>query len=206
MRRTTKIVPRSGKTNKSTLNAQQRMFVSELLATPDFNLTLAAERAGYKSPAGAGRRLLQNTVVRHAVGKGMYDRMYKCEVSAERVLKELMAIAFFDPGDMFDDDGNLRNIPDMPEGARRALAGVDVVSRMEDGGVETHTSKVRISSKIQALELLAKHLGMLNEQIQLEHEIGPALLSSLLDQVEDNRVGNGPVINDDIIEAQVSKE
>ena len=43
-----------------------------------------------------------------------------------QLLEKIKDIMDFDPADLFDEYGNLLDIRDMPEGARKLLAGVDV--------------------------------------------------------------------------------
>ena len=101
-------------------------FVVEYLK--DFNATRAAIRAGYspKTAASQGQRLLRSVVVIKAIGEDHTKLLKQTEASTERVLKELAAIAFPDPGQFFDEHGNLLPMDAVPAEARRALRSLKV--------------------------------------------------------------------------------
>jgi phage terminase small subunit len=80
----------------------------------------------------------------------------KSELTAERVMEELSTIALFDPATMYDENGKLLRIIDMPEETRRAIAGIE-----ED---LVKGTKLRISSKLGSLELVSKIIGMVRQQ------------------------------------------
>jgi hypothetical protein len=70
----------------------------------------------------------------------------------------------FDPADLFDRDGALHeNIHDIPEGARKMIGGIK--QRMlydKQGNVVGVETEFKLNSKLQALELVMKHMGMLS--------------------------------------------
>jgi phage terminase small subunit len=132
----------------------------------DFNATKAAVRAGYspKTAASQGQRLLKSAGVGEASAELSARVVEKNEVTRERVLKELAAIAFLNPIEYFDGNDRLLPINQMPEHARRALASLNIVEWCDRRRrKKTHVSvvyKIRPSSKPAAPELLAKIEGM----------------------------------------------
>jgi phage terminase small subunit len=150
------------------LNPRQTAFVREFLK--DSHATNAAIRAGYskKTAYAIGSRLLKQVEIQQAISTKAVKVAEKAEVSVERVLKEYARIAFLNPQDFYDDDGNLRSIKDMPEDAARAIAGLDEEqlferdeygNRLEIGRLK----KIRLIGKVPALEGLARHLGMFQD-------------------------------------------
>src|ERR1700737_9722 len=107
------------------LNARQQKFVLEYQI--DQVATQAAIRAGYSAGTAhiQGSRLLSNVKVREAIAKAQAKAAANAEVSVERVLKEYARIAFLNPQGLYDADGRLLNIKDMPEDAARAIAGLE---------------------------------------------------------------------------------
>lgn len=82
------------------LTPKQQRFVEEYLV--DLNATQAAIRAGY-SPNSAeveGSRLLRNAKVAEVVAARQSDRAHRTEITQDRVLQELWAIATADPNDL----------------------------------------------------------------------------------------------------------
>lgn len=78
------------------LNDRQQLFAQEYLV--DLNATQAAIRAGYsqKTARSQGERLLTNVDIAAAIKDGIQERIKKTQITAERVLLELAAIAFMD--------------------------------------------------------------------------------------------------------------
>ena len=154
---------------KSTLTPKQSRFIREYLI--DLNATAAAKRAGYsnnKSAEVTGFRLLSNDKIAAEISKAMDKRGEKTGITAERVVRELACIAFLDIKDLFEEDGSVKLVRDMPENARRAISGLDVCELFDDEkGAQKHAigliKKLRNWSKIDALELLGKHLNMFNQ-------------------------------------------
>jgi phage terminase small subunit len=158
-----------------TLNARQQKFVLEYQV--DQVATQAAIRAGYSAGTAhvQGSRLLSNVKVREAIAKAQAKAAGKAEVSVERVLKEYARIAFLNPQDLYDADGRLLSIKDMPEDTARAIAGLEeevIYGSDGDGGKVDigRLKKIRLTGKIPALEGLARHLGMFAEERTLAQQ------------------------------------
>lgn len=149
------------------LSPKQRSFVQEYLI--DLNATQAAIRAGYSAKAAAvqGARLLTNAKVLAALQEAQKRRERRTEITADRVLNELAKIAFSD----------LKDFVEFGSAGIRIKPSSDVdgtvlseVSEMVTKGA-TVTS-VKLHSKMKALELLSKHLGLAAPE---KHEVsGPA--------------------------------
>jgi len=154
---------------QSGLNAKQMAFVAEYLR--DFNGTQSAIRAGY-SPRTARSQaadLLTKPNIAKAIAEAQRKALEKAQATVERTIAEYSRVAYLDPAAFFDACGNLLPITEMPEDARRAIAGIEVTELFEGSGDErAHVGrlhKIRIASKIAALDSLAKHLGMFIERI-----------------------------------------
>jgi hypothetical protein len=77
-------------------------------------------------------------------------------VSATRVLEELARMALADSAQVFNEDGTLKPLKDIPEELRRSLSVVETTQVGKDGDVRL--TKVRFWDKPKGLELLMKHL------------------------------------------------
>ena len=77
-------------------------------------------------------------------------------------LFELMAMAFVDPGDFFDTHGNPIDIPNLPESARKMLAGFDIVEEFTGKGESKqcvgYVRKFKMLSKLDAMRLFGEAL------------------------------------------------
>lgn len=151
------------------LTRQQRVFAEHYALTG--NKAASAIKAG-STPVSAGvtaNRWLRNVMVKQFLdnrSKKHADFLgEKFDITAQRVLQEMAAIAFFDPGKLYDENGQLLPLNKMDEFTRRAVSGVDVKELTDsDGALIGYTSKVKPVSKVAALELLGRHLGMWGEK------------------------------------------
>jgi len=137
------------------LTERQEAFIKHYLLSR--NATQAAIDAGY-SPRTAfvqGSRLLTHVKVQQRIQQVVVKTTGNTEASVQRVVDEWRRIAFLDPAEFFDSNGNIKPIHEISEDARRAIGGLDV-----DATKDTVLKKLRTVSKIQGLEQLARHLGM----------------------------------------------
>jgi len=164
---------------RSELTPKQQRFVAEYLI--DLNATQAAIRAGYSAKTAdvQGPRLLGNVGVAAAIEAGQAKAKEQHAITAERVIQELSRIALVDLGRIYNDDGNLLPIKDMPEDARRAIAGVEVDQLFEGRGEDREmvgvTKKVKLFDKPRALEMLGRHFGLFKDRVEHTGKDGGAI-------------------------------
>jgi phage terminase small subunit len=150
------------------LTPKQRRFAAEYLI--DLNATQAAIRAGYSkhTASSQGERLLRKAEIRAKVAQVQA----KSELKAETVLNELVLLARSDIAQLYDEHGQLKPIHEIPEEARRAIAGIEAEELFEGRGSDREhvgtIRKVKLWSKPQALELLGKHLKLFTELVQVD--------------------------------------
>lgn len=141
------------------LTEKQKRFVQEYLV--DLNATAAAKRAGYseKSASRIAVELLNKTQVSAEIQKQQAKRQKQVEITQEKVLEELAAIAFANGADFatVNQNGIVRITPtsELPDEKRKAIASI------KEGQWGT---EVKVHDKVKALELLAKHLGMFDSK------------------------------------------
>jgi phage terminase small subunit len=175
-----------------TLTPKQQRFVDEYLI--DLNATQAAIRAGYAAGSAdvQGTRLLGYASVIAAIQKGNRRRQERTEITQDRVLQELYRLAFVDIRKFFNADGTAKAITELDDDAAAALAGFEV---MEMGGADSPlaiTKKFKLSEKKGAIELLMRHMGMLNDKLKLQGDAENPL-TLLLKQVNGTAL---PVVKD----------
>lgn len=92
------------------------------------------------------------------------------DVTVERIARELCRIAFFDPRELFDEEGRPVPIDELPEDTARVIAGLDVESLFAvENGAKAKVGQIRkykIANKITALEVLAKWKRMLVDRVE----------------------------------------
>lgn len=146
------------------LTDKQQRFVDEYLI--DLNATQAAIRAGYSvnTAKDIGCENLAKPNIRDAISKRMAARSRRTGVNAERVVLELAKIAFLNMTDVVDSHGNIRE-----DATPEDLSCIESIKYKESdneygGSVER---EVKVASKLKALELLGKHLGMYQNNMNL---------------------------------------
>lgn len=153
------------------LAAQHKLFAAEYVGN-GFNATKACAAAGYaeKSAYSAGPRLLGHPRVQAEIARLVGPRMEALGLKGERVLLELMRIAYADLGQAYGPDGQLLPFAEMPEEIRRVIAGSKVFEEFEGQGSERvkvgEVREIKLADKIKALELLGKHLRLFTELVE----------------------------------------
>ena len=162
------------------LTDRQQQFVDEYLI--DLNATQAAIRAGYsvKTANEQGSQNLAKLSIQQAIAERMAERSRRTGVNQDRVVLELAKIAFVKMTDIVDSEGNIKE-----NAAEDDLACIESV-KYKHSDTDTGYSEereVKIASKLKALELLGKHLGMWNDKVDLNVVL--PIVISVSDELED---------------------
>lgn len=158
---------------KKQLSEQRQRFVDEYLI--DLNGTQAAIRAGYSSKTAQEQasRLLSNVMVQQAISVAMAERSKRTGVNQDRVVLELAKIAFVKMTDIVDSQGRIKD--NATEDDLSCIESVKYKSSESDTGSSIER-EVKIASKLKALEMLGKHLGMWNDKLDV-NIIQPVVIS-----------------------------
>lgn len=158
------------------LTPKQKRFIDEYLI--DLNATQAAIRAGYskKTAQRIGSENLSKPLLQAEIQKRRGKLQQKLEISQEKVLSELAAIAFANGADFAKvvKTGLLASVEmvptdELPPEKLPAIAGI----KANQYGVE-----VKLHDKVRALEMLGKYLGLFDNsgpQEQPENNLLDAL-------------------------------
>jgi phage terminase small subunit len=151
------------------------------------NSAAAARTAGYSehTAVSQGSRLLKRADIQAALHATQVKTEKKLALTAERIMSELADIALLDPASMYDTHGQLLSVHQMPESTRRAIASVE-----HDKGF----TKLRMNSKLTALELAAKILNM-TKQDTVQVAISTVIL-------QDKPVSELPVIDQTLLKPE----
>ena len=171
------------------LTEKQKIFVNEYIV--DLNAT-RAYKVAYPNvkkddtAAVNGNRLLRNAKVKEYLDERMREREKRTEITQDKVLEELAAIAFsngskyakvieeivYDENGevLLDHNGNIVKqkvvelvlTDELSETDKKAIASI----KRGKNGIEISTC-----DKVRALELLGKHLGMFKEKVEVSGNI-----------------------------------
>lgn len=160
------------------LSPLELAFVSNYIGISKFNATDAFRRAhGTALDANVGSepsRWMGRPRIHRAIQAAMDQRAAKLSLSAERVLLEVMRIAFVDPVDFFDENGDMKKMHEIPEDARRAISAMDIES------TKLGTKKtIKTTDKLKALELLGRHLKLFKDSITINVTFEQMVLASM---------------------------
>lgn len=163
------------------MTEKQKIFADEYLI--DLNATRAYRKA-YPSvkkdetAAQAGSRMLRNVKVAEYIAERMQARQERTEITQDKVLEELAAIAFARATDYAEVEDNqvfIKDTAGLSENQIKAIAGI----KQSKFGIE-----LKLNDKEKALELLGRHLGMFKDRVEvsgLEEE--KTKLSDLIEQM-----------------------
>ena len=151
--------------------AREEKFVECYLAERSCDASKAYRAAFGCSPGTAktmARAYLKRFRVQILIEQAQKDRARRMGLSAERVIEELWRIGGLDIGELYRDDGTLRAVSEMSDAARGALAGLETIEEFDSkGNPRGTTRKARGWDKVRALELLAKHFGLIVDRKEL---------------------------------------
>ena len=137
----------------------------------DLNATAAYLRVYPKSSEESARRLgsklLTNVDVSRRISELKEKRAERQKLSGDMVVKRLADIAFAHIGliCVWDEHGNLtlKDQKDLSEGELAAIDHIQCTPVSDgDGGLLGYSKRVKMKDSLKALELLSKHLGLLD--------------------------------------------
>ena len=92
----------------------------------------------------------------------------KAQVNVERVLQEMARIAFFDARKLFDDSGAPLDISALDDDTAAVVVGCDVVSVGNAEMGVGQIRKIKLADKGKGLEMLARHLAMFKDVLEVK--------------------------------------
>lgn len=99
----------------------------------------------------------------------------KAELTVDRLVAETANIAFLDPQDCFDRNGNILPIQEWPESHRRALAGLDVKFRPDvcpecGKKINREIVKIKFWDKNQAISHGMRYHGAFKDRVTIDFD------------------------------------
>jgi phage terminase small subunit len=147
------------------LSPKQLRFCEEYVI--DLNGTQSAIRAGYsaKTATAISHENLRKPNIQAYIQELQSNRQNRTEITGDMVIKELARIAFFDIRNIFNDNGTLRSVTELSDDTAAAISSIK--SRIEKQGEDkddwAEIKEYKANDKLRALEMLAKHLGILEK-------------------------------------------
>lgn len=138
-------------TDRDGLNIREKLFCYLYLANQE-NGSQAAREAGYRGDVGKRSTiLLSRPHVAAVISRERNRLVAKAQLNAERVLDELMRIAFFDCRRLFRSDNSLIPLAQLDKDTAAVISGADF---------RKGTLRLRFADNLRALDLLGRYLKM----------------------------------------------
>jgi phage terminase small subunit len=163
------------------LTRRQELFVREYMV--DLDAKRAAIAVGYseRSADAIGRENIRKPHIRAVIDVEIAERAKRLDISAQAVIQELARIGFADMADYIeiDESGMIRALPldTLAEGKSRIIKKVKEKRTIRttkgdkdnpDGDqILDDTYEFELHDKVKSLELLAKHLGLLQDKTEV---------------------------------------
>jgi phage terminase small subunit len=140
----------------------------------DFNATRAARetlQAG-SNASQIGYNMLRKQAVRDEIDRRLAARRAENKLTVAHIEGMLRDIADVEPLDIWDADGNVRPLQEMPPHARKAIKSIKKTTREHYvTGEEETITVVELWDKKGAIELLGKHKKMFTDKIELDGKL-----------------------------------
>jgi phage terminase small subunit len=161
-----------------------RAYVQTLNAAAAYRVAFPNAKRTELSDAQVAYQVRAEPWVASRIEELLRERYASMDLKAEQIIRALVAAAFLDAGDLFEKDGSLKPVGDMPDYVRRCIDSIDIEERYtvektneidNDTGevkervtpVRVVTKKVKLASRMSALQMLAKHQGLLDDRVKL---------------------------------------
>lgn len=108
-------------------------------------------------------KLMKMDKIRIRINELRNELAERNRVTIDELVTNLAEMIRFDPIDLYDEDGKLKRIQNMPRVARQMITSIDSMEEFVNiGGESIHvgtTKKVKFYNKLDAIEKLMRHLG-----------------------------------------------
>lgn len=161
------------------LSPRQALFVIEYLQ--DFNAGKAYKRSRYgkskkANMANTAWSVLRNPAVKKALANIIRRRFKFLRLTESELLTQLARIIMFDPRDLYNEDGSLKQITELDDDAVAALQSMEVLPQKDKKGKYVEVKKINFASRIKAIELYGKYLSMWQDNINLNANVKAGVL------------------------------
>ena len=119
---------------------------------------------------------MKTASISNEINRRASEQSQRLRLTSDRIMLEYERLALLDPLDLFNPDGTMKALQDIPEDARRAIAGIEIRELRAEGNgdvlVQAMLKKVKLADKKGALDSLAKIMGLMREQPDTQVNVG----------------------------------
>ena len=150
---------------------KEMLFVSEYLK--DFNGTQAAIRAGYSvaNAANYASELLRKPHICSFIYEHIQDKVKRNELIIDRIVQELVTIAYASPRKFMNDDGEYLPFCEIDESLKAAVQDYKITRVKQDDGSFKDKYVYKFMDRTKALEMLGRHAAMFTDKKETQHGV-----------------------------------
>lgn len=162
------LYPHTGRPKKFTL--RERKFVRYYFIH-NGNQKQAAQDAGYAHPAVAGCVLMKRPHIKAAIEQNSAHHLESQGLTAYRTLEELRRLTLFNPKDLYDENGDLKDINDLPDEVASAIMSIETAIGLDPEIGPVSKKKYKAHNKASAIKTTLTYLGLLPSRVQGSIEV-----------------------------------
>ncbi len=178
-------------------NLRRRKFAELIHADPKMSATDAAIQAGYAEGSAkvTASKLLKRPEVQEYLDELAGKQQEKTVIEADSILKRLDYVGDVDPADIYDANGNLRHVKDMPMSVRKSIKSIKVrrvtTRNNDDEKVEEEHITVEFWNKNEANALLGKNMRLFTDRLEIQNDAGLAQIVRERQEARDRGIDQG---------------
>lgn len=166
--------------SNSRAEAKLRQWVEVYAATG--NTKLAAKVSRLRAKA---EDILAVPFVAARLEEVRRQRAARYELDAKALIAECLALALWDAGDAYNDDGTMKRLSEMDTTARKAIVGISTTELKAGNGKPYGVLRhIKFVDKLAAMKLAAQVMGLLRETVKVEAQES---LATLLGDIYEKR-------------------
>jgi len=104
-------------------------------------------------------KLLKNPRIAHRIQELQQQAQERTEVTIDHIIKELATVGFFDIRNIYHNDGTLKHPKQLDAETAKGIQEITIKRIITENGETVETVKYKLHNKLQALDMLMKHLG-----------------------------------------------
>ena len=151
---------------KAKLTPKQKLFCYYYTGSCMFNATKAAKLAGYskKTADVIGCQNLAKVNVKEKISELSEKLLNQIKDDHPKLMQSIDTLAHFNLKDLYDEDGNLRDISELPDDLAFSIAGTKTILK-KDGEEWDTITEIKTIDKLKAIEMKAKILKLYEDHI-----------------------------------------
>lgn len=134
--------------------------------------------------------LMRIKAVQDAIAGTIAEALERAGVNADRLIEEIYDLISVDLVDIFEDDGSLKPLSEIPKSARKIITGINKTTRTTKNGSEVEYIGVKLLSKDKLYEMLCKSFKMFVQKTEKVQNIN---ITQLVQQITKEEKKHGYV-------------